>query len=492
FDNILFASTEQQGIYRSTDGGNTWLPANNGITYKGIGSFAVNDNTILAGSATGIFRSTNNGESWSEVNTQIKGEYCWRLFVINDSTVLAGTLKGIFKSTDFGLTWRNTSSGITSHVILPIAEYNSDIYVGTINSGIYKSSDNGDSWTNIGVPYSPSGYSGNPYSIAGTDSTLFIRNDRDSLYKQNKISTLWEKVVPEPTTYYLNEIVSIKNVVILNTARGLYKSTDNGISWNKIKVDSTLANSQRFDLLFKHKEYLFVVSDNPKKLLRSSDLGNSWIRCNSGLNYLSFRVFTSNRNIIYAFIDFNDSSRFYKSYDDGFTWQRIFIPFIDMSPIRYTTSSSSNVIVASDTGGVLRSTDYGATWHNITSGLLNKKILSLYIKGTTLFAGTDGAGVWKYNLLSTDIPEQPSISGTHVRCYPNPANDELTISLTTTTELQQPLQYSITNILGTSVLQSQQMEKECTIPIHTLPSGVYYVTVAQSGVNATTMFSVVR
>jgi photosystem II stability/assembly factor-like uncharacterized protein len=48
-------------------------------------------------------------------------------------------------------------------------------------------------------------------------------------------------------------------------------------------------------------------------------------------------------------------------------------------------------------GGVFKSQDGGGTWAPLDAGLTNKRVLSLVLDGSTLYAGMDGGGVFKWN-----------------------------------------------------------------------------------------------
>ncbi|MBL7989887.1 MAG: T9SS type A sorting domain-containing protein [Candidatus Kapabacteria bacterium] len=63
----------------------------------------------------------------------------------------------------------------------------------------------------------------------------------------------------------------------------------------------------------------------------------------------------------------------------------------------------------------------------VNTGLTYKSILSLAVSGTTLFAGTDGGGVFRAALSgSTSVKEQsePSLNFTP---FPNPFSDQTTL-----------------------------------------------------------------
>src|SRR5262249_24543976 len=52
---------------------------------------------------------------------------------------------------------------------------------------------------------------------------------------------------------------------------------------------------------------------------------------------------------------------------------------------------------AAASGGVFSSQDGGTTWTPIDTGLTNKKVQALALDGSTLYAGTDGGGVFQLN-----------------------------------------------------------------------------------------------
>ena len=56
------------------------------------------------------------------------------------------------------------------------------------------------------------------------------------------------------------------------------------------------------------------------------------------------------------------------------------------------------IYAGTDGGGIFRSTNGGASWTAINSGLGNTQIYALGVAGTSLFAGSGGNGVWRYAL----------------------------------------------------------------------------------------------
>lgn len=160
------------GIYKSTDGGNSWNPT--GLSYtvqdgeasliKRIIVNPSNSNQIVAAGASGLFTSGDGGNSW----TTVLDSLMWDLEmdpVQNNVLYAAGGylqnpnigFAGIFKSNDFGQTWALLptgipATGVVERIKISIAPSNPNIiYATTVNLdhglyGIYKSLNAGASW----------------------------------------------------------------------------------------------------------------------------------------------------------------------------------------------------------------------------------------------------------------------------------------------------------------------------------------------------------
>jgi hypothetical protein len=74
----LYAGTRGDGVFQSTNGGDSWSPVNTGLSSVHVNALAIDPitpSTLYAGTenvgtgGVGVFRSTNSGGSWSMVNT---------------------------------------------------------------------------------------------------------------------------------------------------------------------------------------------------------------------------------------------------------------------------------------------------------------------------------------------------------------------------------------------------------------------------------------
>jgi len=103
---ILFVGTSGKGIFSTSDNGNTWIEANNGLTDSIVNVILVYKNYIFAGTNnSGIFLSSDNGMNWTDVSSGLFN-YSITSLAIDDSLIYAGTNGAALysaKLSDFGI-----------------------------------------------------------------------------------------------------------------------------------------------------------------------------------------------------------------------------------------------------------------------------------------------------------------------------------------------------------------------------------------------------
>jgi hypothetical protein len=134
---IIFAGTPHGGLFKSTDAGASWNPISAFIPTLGIAGIAIHPTNadiiyILSGDGnstdgsfvnkylyrsecTGVYKTTNGGDTWLKVEEfdSNTGLYQGRQLIIdpNNANILyAATSKGLFKTDDGGNTWVLRSS----------------------------------------------------------------------------------------------------------------------------------------------------------------------------------------------------------------------------------------------------------------------------------------------------------------------------------------------------------------------------------------------
>ena len=150
-DNIgdIFAGCMPGGIYLSTDRGVSWQARDSGLTSMWVYALAASRNgSVFAGTANGVCRSTDNGTHWTSINAGMGDSSINCLNVDESSHVLCGTQNALYLSTNNGDTWTKTdlpTNQVTSIVTIP----NGGIFVGTFQEGVYHSTNYGATWTQM-------------------------------------------------------------------------------------------------------------------------------------------------------------------------------------------------------------------------------------------------------------------------------------------------------------------------------------------------------
>jgi photosystem II stability/assembly factor-like uncharacterized protein len=139
----VYAATEEGGVFKSTDGGATWLPVNEGIGVndRDIASLAIDPHqtsTLYAGTraGAGIFKSTDGGAHWTllrrpgfalkEVSALVTvATDPVTLYAAEFSSINHSTSSSVLKSTDGGATWNRSDLGLTD------AAFVNDLAIGS-------------------------------------------------------------------------------------------------------------------------------------------------------------------------------------------------------------------------------------------------------------------------------------------------------------------------------------------------------------------------
>lgn len=150
---VLYAGTFD-GVYRSENSGASWSRKSNGLDARDISCLAMapqNSLIAVAGSwGKGLYKTTDGGETWQSVWSGDKSPHINAVQYSSDgSTLWVATQHGLFRSADGGQTWVHAFKygKIRTVAVHPINA--NIIYLGIRWHGNFRSSDGGESWQEI-------------------------------------------------------------------------------------------------------------------------------------------------------------------------------------------------------------------------------------------------------------------------------------------------------------------------------------------------------
>lgn len=256
----IFAGTNNNGVYLTTNNGVNWNPINNGlpsasriksITYNGTYLF------VLAGDA--IYRSSNNGNNWvlcGQPNVpQLNTLFC------KNTSLYVGTFIGAYVSTDNGANW-NVIAGLNSYYIKSFTSIGSNIFAsyGTFNNGVLLSTNNGSNWFTIN-----SGLPTNSISALTTNGiNLFAAFSGDGVYFTTNNGSNWIATSSSLTTQYVYSLTSDGSNLVAGTGSGgVFFSSNNGERWIKKNQGFNSIPTYVYSLLIANN-YIFSGIDSNK------------------------------------------------------------------------------------------------------------------------------------------------------------------------------------------------------------------------------------
>lgn len=340
--NLYYFGAAGGGVWRTTDGGQTWANISDGSFGGSVGAVAVSEadpNVIYVGGGEvtvrgnvsygyGVHKSVDAGKNWEHIGLPNSRHIPRiRIHPKNPDLVYAAVLgdlfkpsaeRGVYRSKDGGQNWEkilfaNEDAGAVDLLLDPnnprilyastwrIRRTPYSLESGGEGSALWKSTDGGDTWTNIstnkGLPGGDWGISGVAVSPVNSNRVwAIIENDKGGVYRSEDGGENWRKVndsraLRQRAWYYSRIYADTQDEDIVYVMNVRYhKSTDGGASFKAY-------NAPHGD----HHDMWIAPEDNQRMVIAddggaqtSFDAGENWSTYYNQPTAQFYRVTTDN------------------------------------------------------------------------------------------------------------------------------------------------------------------------------------------------------
>lgn len=426
--------------YKSADNGNSWVQLSDDKLKGIVGNIRIdpNGNLYCTCNGFGLKRYNESSKKWEVFANNLSRAQIISLGTNKTNLLLAGTDNGdIYYSFDEGNEWLISETGLEPYIgkiyCSPSSRiYASAYYTSLTNANFYYSNNQGKDWTKI------------PF------------------FENNKVIDVFE---------------SASGKLFVSSGNGLYASADDGENWEQIGdgLDGAIINCSIVDA-----DGTIFAGTTMKGLYRSTNHGVSWECINTSSidsMYIRTMAMSSNGSIIAGPL----YGGLYVSHDKGTTWTKVTNGFTGTFPQMIDISNDGSVFVLDFYKGLFKSTDNGDSWslYKESEGQLEYAISGVLYKGTTVFATMPyQGGVFKTGLETNSVLDlNKSLSN---RVFPNPADDYLEIILADEMiDTKTQIFFRIYNSIGEIVNEAYGnfVNNSIRLDIYYLKSGVYFASI---------------
>ncbi|HEY6907707.1 MAG TPA: hypothetical protein VI230_09570, partial [Ignavibacteriaceae bacterium] len=444
------------GIYKSTDGGESWNELTNGIPHNsasvgriGISVSASSPNILYAiyaddvGYFTGVYKSTNSGDSWTRTNdgslSGFYSSYGWwfgniRVDPVNPSKVFVMGLD-VYRTTDGGSSWGYSSGSmhVDQHAMF-IHPSNPNFIIAGNDGGVYKSTNGGTSWSFITqMPITQFYACDIDYQFP---LRLYGGSQDNSTMRTLSGNTNDYQIILGGDGFYVLVDYQNNNYVYAEYQYGsLNRSTNGGTSF--IGATSGISSSDRSNWC----SPLVMDPNNPAVLYfgtnhvyKTTNHAANWTSISPDLSngvpsgnlvygtVTTIAVSKSDPNVIYAG---TDDGNIWVTLNGGANWTRVSDALPDFWITRVTVDPENSMTAYATLSGyrndeylphVFRTTDAGSSWSDISSNLPEAPVNDLLVdpdntnilyaaSDVGVFYSTDTGGNWQY--LGDSLPTVP-------------------------------------------------------------------------------------
>jgi photosystem II stability/assembly factor-like uncharacterized protein len=395
-------------VYRSLDGGLSWMPSLFDVGGTNIQDWAYSvivnpnkhDQVFAASHENGPYRSNNSGDTWNNIDNGID-DRSGRALVISPqpqySTILyhgVWHFASVYKTTNSGDLWKGASRSIPNVMVynMAIDPFSVDtVYVASFSDGILKTIDGADYWLYAGL------FTNKIYSIAVNPSltnNLLTGTAGDGIYRSADSSNSWQHsntgIDNALVTSLVHSLPDAKKLYASVYGGGVYQSENRGQTWQELNTGLSDKWVHYLILDPANSERLYALTDTGGLFRNDLNNNSGWVKTGAGLPLTIQPMPAFPADHPFATLEMQE-------YD---TTPQVAISTTQettgLLTMIYAPSNPQVAYIGTNGHGVQRSSDGGSTW--LPAGLGGNVIYSLAVDpsdSNLLYAATGYPGSMK-------------------------------------------------------------------------------------------------
>ncbi|HEY5534276.1 MAG TPA: T9SS type A sorting domain-containing protein [Ignavibacteria bacterium] len=271
---------------------------------------------------------------------------------------------------------------------------NGNTYMGSNGSGIYKTIDGGNNWTKVNTGI----LNLNVRAMAINSSDHIFAGILDStgygILRTTNNGVNWNYTALSNTDIRTIVINSSGHIFVGTDSTGIFRSTDNGVSFVQVNNGLTFRNIR--SIAINSSGDLFAAAYTGG-VFKSTDNGGNWTQVNTGLSNLYANSIAVNPVNGYLFVGTGNavgSGAVYRSTNNGGIWTIMtltneWIIHIAINPTGVIYAGIIKLSYGSPLTYIKKSSDGGGTWDDIGAFGYYEGFTSLILNNTRVYAGTN-------------------------------------------------------------------------------------------------------
>ena len=393
-------------ILRTTDRGASWQLIDAPTGSAQAVAVSPSDRSLLIGASGNYYASSDSGATWTSPNSPGDNR---KIFLFpGTSSIVMGTDQGLLRTDDQGETWLGLTGPISSSLLYSVAVNGNTILASSQDFPPIVSFDGGKTWREVDVGGEGGGVAINPgdprFCYSFTIYNLNVSQDGCVTFS-GVPGPVWQSYVDGPNQNLITIDPHNPATIYLAAFDGVWSSSDWGLTFERLGWPAQKVTQIVLDPSDPQAVYLCSLAG----MYQSLDGGASWKKLALPSSHYPYSAAVSPRDSDVILVALNggagrSSGGVLRSTDRGLSFHfvnqglstTVYNIGNDQQSIAFNPSApdlTTPVVALATTGGVYASGDLGDTWHDIRSDAVPRLFYFVHWDQGYLWTATYGQGV---------------------------------------------------------------------------------------------------